>query len=143
MAVYTLLQDSDIREIAGSYDLTMVDYEPIAAGAGNSNYLVRAQQASYVLTVFEDTTLALTVEHGQLLSLLKEYAFPSPRPLLTVNGKMAIVHSDKPVMMKEYLAGHMCRYPDKTMLHQVGTTMAKLHRVPQPDFLSIRQPYGV
>ena len=143
MAVYSLLQDSDIREIAGSYDLTMVDYEPIAAGAGNSNYLVRAQQASYVLTVFEDTTLALTVEHGRLLSLLKEYAFPSPRPLLAVNGKMAIVHNDKPVMMKEYVAGYVRRYPDKPMLYQVGTTMAKLHQVPRPDFLSNRRPYGV
>jgi len=93
MAVYSLLQDSDIREIAGSYGLTMVDYEPIAGGAGNSNYLVQAQQASYVLTVFEDTTHALTVEHGRLLSLLKEYAFPSPRPLLAVNGEIAIAGS--------------------------------------------------
>jgi len=143
MAVYSLLQDSDIRDIAGSYDLTMVDYEPIVAGAGNSNYLVRAQQASYVLTVFEDTTLDLTVEHGRLLSLLKECAFPSPRPLLAFNGKMVIVHNDKPVMMKEYLAGHVCRYPDKTMLHQAGTAMAKLHQVPWPNFLSIRRPYGV
>jgi len=143
MAVYSLLQDSDIRAIADSYGLTMVDYEPIAAGAGNSNYLVRAQQASYVLTVFEDTTLALTVEHGRLLSLLKEYAFPSPRPLFAVNGKIAIAHNDKPVMMKEYLAGRVYRYPNKTMLHQVGTAMAKLHQVPWPDVVSIRRPYGV
>ena len=143
MAVYTQLQKSDIREIAGSYDLTIVDYEPIAAGAGNSNYLVRAQQASYVLTVFEDTTLALTVEHGQLLSLLKEYEFPSPRPLLAVNGKIAIAYNDKPVMLKDCVAGDVCRYPDKTMLHQVGTAMAKLHQVPRPDSLSNRRPYGV
>ena len=143
MAVYSLLQDSDIREIAGSYGLTMVDYEPIAAGAGNSNYLVRAQQASYVLTVFEDTTLALTVEHGRLLSLLKEYAFPSPRPLLAVNGKMAIMNKTGPVMMKEYVVGEVYRYPDNTMLHQLGRAMAKLHQVPYPGFLSKKQPYGV
>ena len=143
MAIYTQLQESGIWEIAASYDLTMVDYEPIAAGAGNSNYLVWAQQGTYVLTVFEDTTHALTVEHGQLLSLLKEYAFPSPRPLVTVNGEMAIAHNDKPVMMKEYVAGHVCGYPDKTMLYQVGTAMAKLHQVPWPDVLSIRGPYGV
>ena len=143
MAAFTHLQESDIREIAASYDLTMVDYDPIVAGAANSNYLVRAQQASYVLTVFEDTTLAQTVEHGRLLSLLKEYAFPSPRPLLAVNGEIAIEHNDKPVMMKEYVVGRVYRYPDKTMLHQVGTAMATLHQVPGPDFLSIRQPYGV
>ena len=143
MAVHAQLRESEIRGIADSYDLTMVDYEPIVAGAGNSNYLVRAQQASYVLTVFEDTTFALTVEHGRLLSLLKDYAFPSPRPLLTANGKIAIMHNDKPVMMKEYVAGRVYRYPNKTMLHRVGTSMAKLHQVPRPDFLSTRQPYGV
>ena len=143
MVVYSLLQDRDISEIAGSYGLTVVDYEPIAAVTANSNYLVRAQQASYVLTVFEETTLALTVEHGRLLSLLKEYAFPSPHPLLAVNGEIAIAHKAKPVMMKEYVAGHVCRYPDETMLRQVGTAIAKLHQVPWPDFLSNRRPYGV
>ena len=143
MAVFTQLQQSDVRGIADSYDLTMVDYEPIATGTANSNYLVRAQQASYVLTVFEDATLALTVEHGRLLSLLKEYSFPSPRPLLAVNGEIAIEHNDKPVMMKEYVVGHVYRYPNKRMLRQVGTAMATLHHVPWPYHLSIRQPYGV
>jgi len=143
MAAQTQLLGSDIRKIADSYDLPMVDYERIAAGTANSNYLLRAQQASYVLTVFEDTTLALTVEHGRLLSLLKEHAFPSPRPLLAANGEIAIAHNDKPVMMKEYVAGRVCRHPDKTMLHQLGTAMAKLHQVPCPDFLSSRRPYGV
>ena len=142
MAAWTQLQESDIREIASSYDLAVVDYEPITAGAANSNYLVREQQASYVLTVFEDATLALTVEHGRLLSLLKEYAFPSPRPLLAVNGEIAIAHNDKPVMVKQYVAGRVVPYPDETMLYQVGMAMAKLHQVPWPDFLSDRRPYG-
>jgi len=144
MAGNTQLQESDIREIAGSYGLTMVDYEPTAANASNSHYLLRAQQGSYMLTVFDYITLAQTVEQGRLLSLLKEYAFPSPpRPLLAVNGKVAIMHKARPVMMREYVAGQVYRYPDKTMLHQVGTAMAKLHQVPRPDFLSSRRPYGM
>ena len=143
MTVYTQLQESDIRETAGSYDLTIVDYEPIAAGASNSNYLLRAQQGSYVLTVFDDKTLAQTVELGRLLSLLKEYAFPTTRPLFAANGEIAIMHKGKPVIMKEYVAGQVHRHPDKTMLHQIGTTMARLHQVPWPDFLSNRRPYGL
>jgi len=46
------------------------------------------------------------------------------------------------VMMKEYVPGRVYWYPNKPMLHQVGTSMAKLHQVPRPDFLSTRQPYG-
>jgi len=143
MVVHAQLQESDIREIADSYNLTIIDSEPIAAGASSSNYLLQAQQGSYVLKVFDDKTFALTVEQGRLLSLLKEYAFPSPRPLLAVNGEMAIAYNDKAMIMKEYVAGRVCRYPNKTMLRQVGTAMAKLHQVPWPDFLSIGQPYGV
>jgi len=143
MAALRQLQESDIRAIADSYNLTIIDSEPIAAGASSSNYLLRAQQGSYVLKVFDDKTFALTVEQGRLLSLLKEYAFPSPRPLLAVNGEIATEYNDKSMMMKEYVVGRVCRYPNKTMLHQVGTAMAKLHQVPWPGFLSIGQPYGV
>ncbi|MCK4246796.1 homoserine kinase, partial [Candidatus Bipolaricaulota bacterium] len=143
MVAYTQLQESDIREIVGSYDLTMVDYEPIAVRRSNSNYLLRAQQGSYVLTVFGDKTFAQIVELGRLLSLLKEYAFPTPRPLLAVNGKMAIMHKARPVMMKEYVAGQVYRHPNKTMLHQVGRAIAELHQVPWPGFLSGGEPYGV
>lgn len=143
MVACTQLQESDIRKIAGSYDLTMVDYEPIAAIAARSHYLLRTQQGNYMLTVFDDKTYAQTVEQGRLLSLLKEYAFPTTRPLLAANGKIAIMHKAKPVIIKEYVAGQVYRYPDKTMLHQVGTAMAKLHQVPWPDFLSNERPYGV
>jgi len=40
MAAYTQLQESDIRRITDSYDLTIIDYEPISAGASSSNYLL-------------------------------------------------------------------------------------------------------
>ena len=143
MAAYTQLQKNDIERIAACYDLTIVDYEPFAGGASSSNYLLRAQQGSYVLTVFDDKTFAQTVELGRLLSLLKEHAFPTTRPLLAVDGKIAITHKDKPVMVKEYVAGQVVRYPDEAMLHQVGTAMAKLHQVPWPDYLSSTLPYGV
>lgn len=143
MVACTQLQESDIRKIAGSYDLTMVDYEPIAAIAARSHYLLRTQQGNYMLTVFDDTTYAQTVEQGRLLLLLKEYAFPTTRPLLAANGKIAIMYKARPVIIKEYVAGQVYRYPDKTMLYQVGTAMAKLHQVPWPDFLSNGRPYGV
>ena len=143
MVGHAQLQESDIREIADSYNLTIIDSEPIAAGASSSNYLLRSQQGSYVLKVFDDKTLALVVEQGRLLLLLKEYAFPSPRLLLSVNGEIAVEHDDKPMIMKAYVAGRVHRYPSKTMLHQIGKAMAKLHQVPWPGFLSNTQPYGV
>lgn len=143
MAVYTQLQESDIQKIADNYDLTIVNYETIAAGAGNSNYLLRTHRGRYVLTVFDEITLDQVLKLGQLLLLLIEYEFPTTRPLITSNGETAIMHKGKPVMIKVYITGQNHRYLDKTLLHQVGAAMAKLHQVPVPDFLSHRQTYGL
>ncbi len=81
MARYAQLQKKDIREIAGNYDLTLINYEPIEGGAGNSSYLLRTRQGNYVLTVFDDKAPAYVVRMGQLLLLLAEYEFPTT-PLL-------------------------------------------------------------
>jgi homoserine kinase type II len=143
MAVYTQLNESDIQGIGSRYDLTIVDYETVLAGATNYNYLVRTQQGSYVLTVLEDKTFNQAVELGRLLLLLKEYAFPTTRPLFAGNGEIAIVHKGKPVMVKEYVEGEVNRDLDERMLGQVGAAMGKLHQVPVPGFLADRQPYGV
>ncbi len=143
MAVYTQLQEGDIQEIADSYDLTIANYETIATGASNSNYLLRTQRDKYVLTVFDEKTFDQVVELGQLLLLLIENEFPTTPPLIATNGEIAIMHKDKPVMLKVYIAGQIHRYIDKTLLHQVGVAMAKLHQVSIPDFLSNRQTYGL
>ncbi len=143
MVIYTQLQESDLQEISVRYNLTIVDYETVSGGATNSNYLVRAQQGRYVLTVFEEKTFNQTVELGQLLLLLEEHQFPTTHPLFAGNGEIAIMHKGKPVMVKKYVEGEVCRYLSNGMLHQVGAAMARLHQVPVPSFLSSRHPYGV
>jgi homoserine kinase type II len=52
------------------------------------------------------------------------------------------VYRAKPVMLKAYISGQVCKNLNETMLHQVGATMAKLHRLPTPDFLPNKHPYG-
>ena len=53
------------------------------------------------------------------------------------------MHRGKPVMLKAYVDGQVYQDLDKTMLHQLGAAMARLHQIPVPDFLSDRQPYGL
>ncbi len=48
MAIYTELQEKDIREIAGRYDLTVTDFEPIAEGAGGAGAWLRNENRSPV-----------------------------------------------------------------------------------------------
>ncbi len=53
------------------------------------------------------------------------------------------MYRDKPVMVKAYIAGQVCKDLDETMLCQVGAAMARLHQLPVPDFLPDKHPYGL
>jgi homoserine kinase type II len=142
MASYVQLQDNDIQKIADDYALTVVDFEPIEAGASNSNYVVQSQQGKYVLTIFDDKTKAEATRMGRLLRLLAAYAFPTTRMLSPDQRGLVTMHKGKPVMIKTYIAGQMHQQLDRTMLRQVGAAMARLHQIPVPDFLPDQQPYG-
>ena len=143
MARYTQLQGNDIQEIADDYALTVVDFESIEGGATNSNYILRTRRGDYVLTVFDEKTLAEATRVGQLLLLLEEYEFPTTRLLLSDRGSTTTTYRDKPVMMKVFIAGKVYQDLDEAMLRQVGTAMARLHQAPVPDLLLDELPYGV
>jgi len=54
MAIYTQLNQQDIQSLADNYDLKIVDFSPLDGGNGNSSYILKTQQASYVLTVCDE-----------------------------------------------------------------------------------------
>ncbi len=142
MARYIQLQENDIQEIARNYNLAVAGFAPIEGGAGNSSTLLKAQQGDYVLTVFDEKTLADVVNLGQLLLLLAAYEFPATRLLAPTQGNIAIVYKGKPVLVKAYIPGQVCADLDETMLLQAGAAMARLHQIPAPDFLPYNHSYG-
>ena len=142
MARYMQLQNTDIEKIAGYYGLTVVNFEPIEGGAGNSSYLLQTRQGSYVLTVFDDKSWAEVVSIGRLLLHLAEYKFPTTRLLAPTKGGVASMYRGKPVLLKAYIVGQVCRDLDETILASIGAAMAHLHQVPAPDFLPDHHPYG-
>jgi hypothetical protein len=69
MTVYTQMHEQDMRDISGRYNLTLVNYESIADGDANTNYLVHTPLGRCVLTVFEEQTFDQVVKLGQFLIL--------------------------------------------------------------------------
>lgn len=142
MSRHTPFQQRDIHEIAGTYALTVVSFEPIEGGA-NPSYVLHTQQGDYVLTVFEEKSWTEVVQIGHLLLLLADYEFPTTRLRAPTKGGLATRYRDKPVMVKQYIAGHVFKDLNKTMVSQVGVAMARLHQVPAPDFLPDKHAYGL
>ena len=54
MAVYTDVGDADLEELLKAYDLgALLSFKGIAEGVENSNFLLRAESGTYILTLYE------------------------------------------------------------------------------------------
>ena len=146
MAIYTQLNEQDIHLLAENYDLKIIEFSSLDGGNGNSSYILKTQQASYVLTVCDDKEFDEVFKMGQLLLFLEAHNVPCNRLISPVNSKIittfATADRVKPVMLKDYIEGQVIEELDETMLSQVGRQAARLNQIPPPDYLSTNHPYG-
>jgi homoserine kinase type II len=147
MATYTQLNPDEIQKLAEHYNLQISDCAPLNGGNGNSSYLIKVDQASYVLTVCDDKTFDEVIKMGQLLVLLKQHKIPCNRLIPTQNGGILTTYStaivNKAVMLKEYIQGEVVEHLDKLMLFEIGKQAAQLNEVTAPNYLPTNHPYGL
>ena len=142
MTQYLKLQEEDIQEILGKYNLKPIDYKSIEVGLGNTNYLVRTAQNHYILTIFETEHIRAR-NLSRLLYLLEKYEFPTTRIRKSPSGDVITRHQGKPTLLKPYIVGQVVKKLDEDMFSQVGAAMANLHEIPSPDYLPDRHAYGL
>jgi len=146
MATYTQLDEQDIHSLADSYDLRVINFLPIDGGSGNSSYILKTEQASYVLTVCDDKKIDEVFKMGQLLLLLETYNIPCNRLISPVNSEILTTFTTadrvKPVILKNYIEGQVIKQLDETMLFEVGRQAAQLNQISPPDYLPTNHSYG-
>ena len=88
MAVYTKLSKEEINNFFTKYDLgKVINSRGIKDGIENTNYFIETERGKFILTVYEKR-----VEEKDLpffISLMKnlfDQKFPSPEPILNING---------------------------------------------------------
>jgi homoserine kinase type II len=141
MAVYTHLSAQDINNLLTQYEIgTLVDYQPIAEGIENSNYLLQTSTNKYVLTIFEkrarleDLPFFLTLKQH-----LAHKGFPCPAAITSKTNDLLCQLHHKPAVIISFLEGKSILAPSKNHCHEVGKTLANLHRH-TADFTS-KRPY--
>jgi len=142
MTQYLKLQENDIREILRKYDLKLSDYKFIEEGLGNTNYLVSTAQNKYILTILEIGYIR-TEKLIRLLNLLEKHEFPATRVRKLANGDGITILKGKAVLLKPYIAGKVVEQLEEDMLSQVGTAIARLHKIPSPDYLPDHHAYSM
>lgn len=135
LGAYTQLNEEAIADIGRNYGFTNITYRNVASGIANSTYVLKTYQGKFVLTIFEQGE-GSDVHTKETLDYLEKHNFLAPRRIRRANGAPDLFVSGKPTLIMEYKEGLI--YPDMPTpiehLCEIGATLAKLHKVPIPNF---------
>ncbi|MCY0966461.1 homoserine kinase [Parathalassolituus penaei] len=128
MSVYTCVDQSRMAQHVALFDLGKLEsFSGIEGGVENTNYRVRTEHQSLVLTLFEHHNQHDVQEFVRLARFLSEEGFRVPAPISDRSGEWLHEVAGKPAILCPFIEGN---HPDIiTARHcwQVGSTLAELH----------------
>jgi homoserine kinase type II len=129
MAVYTDVAPDELARLLADYDLGPPEqFEPIAEGIENSNFLLVTGRGRFILTLYEKR-----VRSGDLpffLGLLDHLAargLACAQPVRTRAGLKWVMFKDRPAAILTCLEGASLRHPDAGHCAEAGAALARLH----------------
>jgi homoserine kinase type II len=132
-----------VREISREFRAGKVrSFEPMEGGSANSSYTVCTDKGKYVLSVCDEKSSGEIQNLVELLCYLDNNYYPTTKIVKAANGDYVIRHRDKPIILKEFIEGEVCKHLNPNMLIQTGEAIARLHKIPPPSYLSKTFPYG-
>jgi homoserine kinase type II len=129
MAVYTEVSDEDLIAFMGEYDIgEAISCKGIAEGIENSNYLLRTEDNTYILTLYEKR-----VKPGDLpffLGLMEHLAAAGvtcPTPIKGRDGQALRSLCGRPAALISFLEGMWPRRITAAHCAALGETLAHMH----------------
>ncbi|MBS9719785.1 homoserine kinase [Tianweitania sp. BSSL-BM11] len=129
MAVYTDVNEEQLESFLGEYKIGRVlSYKGIAEGSENSNFLLRTETGSYILTLYEKR-----VDQNDLpffLCLMQHLArkgLTCPLPVERRDGQLIGELAGRPAAIITFLEGMWMRHPTVAQCGEVGRELAALH----------------
>lgn len=143
MAQYTELNDSELKIILKPYEIgTILSYKILSGGSENTNYFVKTESKSYVLTICEQKSAQEAENLALLLNDLKLSNFSTSKLVETLKGACTTHWNDKPVILKEFIEGTIIQDFPENLLVYLGNELAKLHQVKVPNYVPKTLNYG-
>ena len=131
MAVFTPLNDVQIRTILAAYDVgDYVSHEGILEGVENSNFHVVTSRAQLVLTVFEQrTSVADLPFFFSYTDHLVGMGIPCPGPILNSASESSVLIAGKHAALFPFLQGQALGVAELTPAHctDLGQFVARMH----------------
>ncbi len=129
MAVYTDVGDADLEALLKAYDLgTILAFKGIAEGVENSNFLLRAESGTYILTLYEKRVAESDLPFFLgLMEHLAERGIRCPLPVHGRDGKISRRIAGRPAALITFLEGMWVRRPQAQHCAAVGQALAAMH----------------
>ena len=129
MAVYTEVTDEDLEAFLAAYDLGHVlSLKGIAEGVENSNYLLRTEKGTFILTLYEKRVNEADLPFFiHLMEHLARTGLTCPQPVRARNGEALGRIAGRPAALVSFLEGMWIRRPNADHCRQVGEALARLH----------------
>ena len=143
MAHYTRLTQQDVEAISAEFAIkNLSSFEVLSGGSENTNYILRAGQGNYVLTICEQKTEKKAKELARLLEHLENHHFSTSRLILNADNEPLSLWKGKPIMMKKFVKGKILNHLPHHLLELTGRELGILHKIEAPEYLPLQLNYG-
>ena len=129
MAVYTEVPEQQLTAFVSEYPIGKVlSYKGIAEGVENTNYVMRTEGGTFILTLYEKRVNRddLPFFVG-LMEHLAGQGLSCPLPVHTGDGRALGEVSGRPAAIFTFLEGMWTRRPSAEHCRAVGEAMARMH----------------
>ncbi|MBB4002989.1 homoserine kinase [Aurantimonas endophytica] len=129
MAVYTDISETQLASFLADYDLgALLSYKGIAEGVENSNFLLRTEAGTFILTLYEKRVNRADLPFFVgLMEHLAERGISCPLPVHTKVGEALGELAGRPGAIFTFLEGMWTRRPTADHCRAVGAAMAGMH----------------
>jgi homoserine kinase type II len=129
MAVYTHVPAEEMAALVRRYGAgELRSAKGIAEGVENSNYLVEAEKARFILTLYEKRVDAGDLPFFlALLDHLADAGLPVPRALKDESGVQIQTVSGRPACLIEFLEGVSLSHPTPVQARATGEMLGRMH----------------
>lgn len=131
MAVYTKLEESEMREVINLYEVgSLISFTGITKGIMNSNYLVNTESGKYILRIIEmDREIEEEQKELKFLEYISSHNIPCPGVVITKKGEDYIFIKGKMASLFTFLEGKEVLDINSEILYKIGKILAKMHNL--------------
>jgi homoserine kinase type II len=129
MAVYTEVGDADLEDLLKEYDLgAVLSFKGIAEGVENSNFLLRTEAGTFILTLYEKRVAEADLPFFLgLMEHLAERGIRCPLPVKARDGRALRRVAGRPAAIISFLEGVWVRRPQPQHCAALGRALAEMH----------------